>query len=69
MATITRSAFSKMCDGVASELRLHFSMRQQQIDVMYKTLVPKENVFAVLRTGFGKSECFGMLTRLMDKVN
>ena len=43
-------AFQKMCESVASELGLHFSMRQQQIDVMYKT-VPQRKHFCGLTNG------------------
>ena len=67
-ATLTRQPFKQMREAVASQFGLQFELRDKQLDVMFTSLAQKRNVLAVLRTGFGKSECFGMATPLLNKV-
>ena len=46
---------------------LSYKLREQQKTII-EFAVKQQHVFGLLPTGFGKSDCFGLISPILDKV-
>ena len=60
--------YLELYHGVTHNMGLAFEWRDKQLDIMHNALSLHHNTFAIFRTGYGKSECFGMATSILKKV-
>ena len=60
--------YLELYHGVTHNMGLAFEWRDKQLDIMHNALFLHHNTFAIFRTGYGKSECFGMATSILKKV-
>ena len=59
------------CSAVFEEIKVHhnitYTLRNEQASILDK-LAARENVFAVLPTGFGKSAIYSILPLILQQV-
>ena len=60
--------FDNALQEVCKELHLSYALKEEQVETI-KNLCDKKHSFCLLPTGFGKSDIFGLLPLVMDKVN
>ena len=60
--------YLELYHGVTHNMGLAFEWHDKRLDIMHNALSLRHNTFAIFRTGYGKSECFGMATSILKKV-
>lgn len=50
------------------KLNLKFTELKEQQAIVINKLLENKHVFAILPTGYGKSECFGLFSAIKDQV-
>ena len=58
----------KECNAILAEKNFDYKIKPKQSDVI-SSLLKKNDTFAVLATGYGKSICYVLPPLIMDKVN
>lgn len=61
------SAVSAATAHVCKDIKLNFTLKKEQEDAI-KHILAGSNLFCMLPTGFGKSEIFGLVPLIMNKV-
>ncbi|XP_038047154.1 Werner syndrome ATP-dependent helicase-like [Patiria miniata] len=51
-----------------TECGVPYNLKPEQIQIIRSVLERRKNVFGLLPTGFGKSDCYGWLSSIMDKI-
>ena len=59
--------FNTAVQQVLTYYNITYSLKQQQLSAI-KLVCQRKHTFAVLPTGFGKSDIFGLLPLIMDNV-
>ena len=57
----------KLLSQVLEDHEVKYALKKEQVHIL-KLITGKTNVFGLLPTGYGKSDCFGWLSAIMDKV-
>lgn len=66
---ITSSSVDQAISDIFKDLKLNYTIKAEQKDIIDAIVLRNKDVFAVLPTGFGKSLIYTLIPLILDKVD